>query len=89
VDEDQGAEFVRDGEKPVQAWVAELGVSDSGANLDADKAALAHAATHLVDRAVRILQRDGGQSGEAGWVFAGDSSEELVLCRRQFGSSRR
>jgi hypothetical protein len=50
---------------------------------------MAHAPTHLVDGPVGILQGDGAQRSEAGWVLVDDSGEELVLRRRQFGGAGR
>lgn len=55
MDEDHGAEFVRDPEKAVQARVAELGVSDPSSDLDTEKPALAHAAAQFVNGSVGVL----------------------------------
>ena len=83
--QDQGAEFVCDREKPVQAGVGQLGISYPRADLDAKKASVAHAAAHLVDSEVGVLQGDGAQCRKAGWVLMRDPGEEVVLSRRQFG----
>jgi hypothetical protein len=85
MDQDQGAKFMRDGKKPVQARVGQLGAADLRADLDTDESALAHAPAHLVDGPVGVLQGDRAQRSEAGWVLVHDPGEELVLSRRQFG----
>jgi hypothetical protein len=89
MDQDQCAEFVRDGEEPVQARVGEFGTADLRADFDTEEARIAHIPAHLVDGCIRILQRDGAQRREAGWVLAHDPGEELVLSRRQFGRAGR
>ncbi|MDT5184217.1 MAG: hypothetical protein QOI29_2375 [Mycobacterium sp.] len=89
MDQDQGDKFMRDGKEPVQARVGELGIPDPRADLDADEARLAHAPAHLVDGPVGVLQGNGAQRSEAGWVLAHDPGEELVLSRRQFGRAGR
>jgi hypothetical protein len=90
MDQDQGAKFVCDREKPVQAGVGQLGISYPRADLDAKKASVAHAAAHLINSSVGVLQGDGPQRSEACWVREGDSGEELVLCCCQFrGAGRR
>jgi hypothetical protein len=89
MDKDQGAEFVRDGEEPVQARVGEFDIADSGTNLDTEESTTAHASPQLFNGAVGVLQGDGAQRGEARWVLAHDSGEELVLSRRQFGRACR
>jgi hypothetical protein len=45
-----------DGEEPVQARVGKLGISDPRADLDAEKAWVAHAPAHLIDGSVGVLQ---------------------------------
>ena len=85
MDQHQGAKFMRDGKEPVQARVGQLHTADPGADLDTEESRMAHAPTHLVDGPVGVLQGDGAQRGEAGWVLAHDPGEELVLSRRQFG----
>jgi hypothetical protein len=87
MDQDQGAEFMRDGKEPVQARVGELGIPDPRADLDADEARLAHAPAHLVDGPVGVPQRDGAQRSEASWVLVGDPGEELILRQGQFGGA--
>ncbi len=89
MDQDQGAEFMRDGEEPVQARVGQLGTADLRADLDTEESRSAHAPAHLVDGPVGVLQGDGAQRREAGWVLAHDPGEELVLSRRQFGRAGR
>jgi hypothetical protein len=89
MDKDQGAEFMRDGKKPVQARVGQLDAADLRADLDTEESMMAHAPPHLVDGAVRVLQGEGAQRSEAGWVLAHDPGEELVLSRRQFGRAGR
>ena len=89
MDQDQGAEFMRDGEEPVHARVGQLGAADLRADLDTEESTMAHAPPHLVDGAVGVLQGDGAQRSEAGWVPAHDPREEFVLSRRQFGRAGR
>ena len=89
MDQDQGAEFVRDGEEPVQARVRQLGAADLRADLDTEESRLSHAPTQLVHGQVGILQGDGAERGESGRVRAHDPGEELVLRRRQFGRACR
>lgn len=89
MDQDQGAEFMRDGKKPVQARVGQLGATDLCSDLDTQEARKAHAAAHLVDGPVGVLQSDGGQRSEAGGMLAHDAGEELVLSRRQLGRASR
>jgi hypothetical protein len=79
MDEDERAEFMRDGKEPVQARVGQLDTPDLRAGLDAEKPVLAHAPAHLVDGSVGILKRDGAQRSEAGRMLAHDPREELVL----------
>ena len=77
---------MRDGKKPVEARVGQLGgTADLCADLDAEEAPISHAPAHLVDGPVGVLQRDRAQRSEAGWVWLHDPGEELVLSRRQFG----
>jgi len=83
----QGAEFSRDGKELVQARVGEFGIPDPRADLDTEEAAMAHTPAHLVDGPVGVLQGDGAQRSEAGWVLVGDPCEEIVLSRRQFGGA--
>ncbi|MCW2654203.1 MAG: hypothetical protein JWR32_5179 [Mycobacterium sp.] len=85
MDQNQGAKFMRDGEEPVQTRVGQLGTADLRADLDAEESPMAHAPAHLVDGPVGVLQGDGAQRTEAGWVLAGDPGEELVLSPREFG----
>jgi hypothetical protein len=87
MDQDQRAEFMRDSEEPVQARVGELGAADLCADLDAEEAPIAHAPAHLVDGPVGVLQGDGAQRSEAGWVLVHNPGEELVLSRCQFGGA--
>jgi hypothetical protein len=89
MDQDQGAEFMRDGEEPIQARVGQLGTADPRADLDTEEPRTAHAPAHLVDGPVGVLQCDGAQRSEAGWVPVQDPGEELVLSRRQFGRTGR
>ena len=89
MDQDQRAEFMRDGEEPVQARVGQFGTVDLRADLDAQESRAAHAPAHLVDGPVGVLQGNGGQRSEACRVRAHDPGEELVLCRRQFGRASR
>jgi hypothetical protein len=84
MDQHQGAMFSCDGKKAVQAWVGELGTADLRANLDAEETPTAHTPAHLVDGQVGVLQSDGAQRSEAGWVLFDDLGEELILSRRQF-----
>ena len=87
MDQEQRAEFVRDGKEPVQARVGEFGIPDPRADLDTEEPRLLHAPAHLVDGQVGILQPDGAQRGKASWVLAGDPGEELILRRGQFGGA--
>jgi len=87
MDQDQSTKFMRDGKKPVQAGVGEFGIADPRTDLDTKEAPIAHAPAHLVDGPVGILQGDGAQRSEAGWVLVGDPGEEVVLTRRQFGGA--
>jgi hypothetical protein len=80
---------MRYGKEPVQARVCQLDAADLSADLDTDESPMAHAPAHLVDGPVGILQGDGAQRSEAGWVPVGDPGEELVLSRRQFGRAGR
>jgi hypothetical protein len=89
MDQDQGAEFMSNGEEPVQAPVGQLHTGDLRADLDTEEAPMAHAPAHLVDGPVGVLQCDRAQRSEAGWVLAHDAGEELVLSRRQFGRTGR
>jgi hypothetical protein len=81
MDQDQGAQFVRDAKEAVQARVGEFGSAYLGADLDTEEAWLAHAPAHLVDGPVGILQRNGAERSEASRVLMGDAGEELVLRR--------
>jgi hypothetical protein len=85
MDQDQGAKFMRDGKKPVQARVGELDIPDPRADLDTEEARSVHAHAHLVDGTVGVLQRDRAQRNEASWVLVGDPGKELVLRRGQLG----
>ena len=89
MDQDQGAEFVRGGEEPVQAGVGQFGAGDLCADLHAEESRLAHAPAHLVHRPIGILQGDGAQRCETSWMSTHDPSEELVLRRRQVGRASR
>jgi hypothetical protein len=75
---------MRDGKKPVEARIGQLGTADLRADLDTEEAPLAHAPVHLLDGPVGVLQGDRAQRSEAGWVLLHDPGEELVLSRRQF-----
>jgi hypothetical protein len=80
---------MRDGKEPVEAGVGKLGTSYPRADFDTEKPRMAHAAAHLVDGSVGVLQGDGAQRSEACWVLAGDPGEELVLrCRQLRGAGR-
>jgi hypothetical protein len=89
MNQDQRAKFMCDREEPVQAGVGKLRISHPRADLDAEKAWVAHAPAHLIDSSVGVLQSDRRQRSEAAWMLVGDPREELVLSRRQFGSSGR
>jgi len=89
MDQDQSAEFMRDCKESVQAGVAKFGIPDPCADLDTEKPRMAHAPAHLVDGSVGVLQGDGAQSSEAGWMLVGDPGEEFVLRYRQFRGARR
>lgn len=89
MDENQGVEFVGSSKETIEAWVAEFGVADARTDLHAEEATVAHAPAHLVDGPVGILQRNSAKRGESGRVLVNDSSEELVLNRRQFGRAAR
>lgn len=89
MDENQGAELVGDSEKPIQAGIGEFGVADARTDLHAEEASVAHAPAHLVDGTVGILQGNRAKRGESGRVLVDNSSEELVLNRRQFGRAAR
>jgi hypothetical protein len=82
MDQDEGAELMGDREEPIQAGVGKLCISDPRADLYAEKASVAHAAAHLIDGSVRVLQSDGPQRSEAAWMLVGDPRKELVLCCR-------
>lgn len=87
MDQDQGAEFVRNGEETIQTGIGELGAGDLRADLDTEEAPAAHAPANLVDGLVGVLEGDRGQRGEAGRVPVNDPGEEVVLCGRQFGGA--
>ena len=89
MNQNQGAEFMRDGEEPVQARIGQLGTVDLGADLDTEESRLSHAPPHLADGQVGVLESDGAQRGEAGRVLPHDPGEELILARRQFGRACR
>jgi hypothetical protein len=89
MDQDQCAEFVRDGEESVQGRVGQLGTSDLRTDLDTEESSMAHAPAHLFDGPVGVLQSDGPESSEADGVMVHDPREELVLSRRQFGRAGR
>jgi hypothetical protein len=78
---------MRNREEPVQTGVGKLGIPDPRADLNTEKAPVAHASAHLIDGSVGVLQSDGAQRGEAGWVLVGEPGEEIVLRFRQFGSA--
>ncbi len=81
----QGAEFMGDREEPVQALVGQFDVADPGADLDTEKARLAHAPAQFVNGEVGVLKGDGAQRGEASGVLLYDARKEIILGRRQFG----
>jgi hypothetical protein len=89
MNQDQCAEFMRDGKEPVEVRVGKLGIPGPRADLDAKKPRVVHAPAHLINSSVRVLQSDSPQRSEAAWMLVGDPREELVLCCRQFGSSGR
>jgi hypothetical protein len=89
MNQDQGVQFMCGREEPIQAGVGELGISDPRADLDAEKPRVAHAAAHLINGSVWVLQGDGSQRSEACWVLEGDAGEKLILCCRQFGGASR
>jgi hypothetical protein len=89
MDQNHCAEFVRDGEEPIQARVGQLDTIDLRADLEAEESSVAHASAHLVDGPVRVLQGDSAQRREADGVLVHYPGEELVLSRRQFGRTGR
>ncbi len=84
VDEDQRAEFVGDGEEPVEALVGEFVAANLGGDLDPEEAGAGHAPAQLGDGEVGILQRHRAQGGEPGGVLGDDPGEEVILGFGQF-----
>lgn len=89
MNQDQGAEFSRDGKESVQAGMAELGIADPATDFDTQKASLAHTPAQFVDGPVGVLQGYGAQCSEPGWVPTGDPGEEFVLRRGKFSRACR
>lgn len=89
MDQYQCAQFMSDGEEPVQARIGQLDIADPGADFDTEKSRFAHAPSQLIDSPVGFLQGDGAQRREAGGVLVDDPRKEVVLRCCQFGCAGR
>ena len=85
VDEHGGAKRVRSGQDGFDGRIVEVAITDVRPDLDTGQAELPDAPFQLVDREVRILERDGPEAGEPVRPRGDDLGEMIVQLPRDDG----
>jgi hypothetical protein len=87
VHEHQRPQFGRRVEERVEIWIAELTVTDPGADLHPEEPKLLHTAAQLGDRRPGILQRHRSEGPEPLRALGHQAGQEVVLRAGQHRSA--